>query len=168
MEAVSAAQEGKASACDDMSVANVSPASAFGLVSSSTSDRKDELQIDRFVVTISDQLKDAVDRSFERFKQSVSGLSIEALKQKEGDLRKEIESSFADGSWRSRLPGREILKRFVQSEKIPTNYESFRNQIVTAMTAQNFKPAGMKTIVDKILSGQDASSNRSRRNVAPA
>jgi hypothetical protein len=106
---------------------------------------------DPATLTISSQLRDAIERSLGRFKKSVEeNLTEEKLLNKEAELRKEIESSFGDGSWRDKLPGREILRHFVSVEKVPTNYEAFRNQIVSRMASAGFKPKGMRLVVEKI------------------
>ena len=78
-------------------------------------------------------------------------LTEEKLQKKEAELRKEIEASFVNGTWRSKLPGREILKHFVNAQQVPTNYEVFRNQIVTRMAAAGIKPEGMRKIIASIV-----------------
>lgn len=72
------------------------------------------------------------------------------LVAQEQTFRTEIEQSFADGTWVKKLPGREVLKQFVQLEKVPLSYEIFRNLIVSRMAERGFKPAAMKTVIDKI------------------
>lgn len=112
------------------------------------------LSFDPATLTISTQLKKATDRSFERIKLAMEqDLSEESLLKKEAEIRKEIEASFGDGSWRASIPGREILKQFVQAEKVPTNYEAFRNQIVSRMAASGYKPSGMSKVIQKIRAG---------------
>ncbi|MDT4291889.1 AAA family ATPase [Methylomonas sp. MO1] len=54
-------------------------------------------------------------------------LSEQALKELEQKMRADFEECFADGTWRTNLPGREILKRFVEATKLPVRYEVFRN-----------------------------------------
>jgi predicted ATPase len=112
------------------------------------------LSFDPATLTISSQLAKAAARSFDRIKAATdTELSEEKLLQKEAEIRQEIETSFGNGSWRTSIPGREILKQFVQSEKIPTNYEAFRNQIVSRMAAVGFKPPGMNTVIKKVCEG---------------
>jgi len=112
------------------------------------------LGFDPATLTISSQLNKAAARSFERIKKAMEeDLSEDSLLKKEAEIRQEIEASFGNGSWRSSIPGREILKQFVQSEKIPTNYEAFRNQIVSRMAAAGFKPFGMSEVIRKVRAG---------------
>lgn len=109
------------------------------------------LNFDSATLTISNQLHQAIERSFARMKDVIeSQLSENELLAQESEMRKEIERSFGDGTWRAQLPGREILKQFVHAERVPTNYEAFRNQIVSRMASEGFKPEGMRDIVYKI------------------
>lgn len=97
------------------------------------------------------ELHNAMARSYERIGKVISGEFSEVqLKDKETHYRQEIEQSFADGTWLSRLPGRQILKQFVVLEKLKVPYEVFRNLIVSRMAEIGIKPAGMKEIIDKI------------------
>lgn len=112
------------------------------------------LSFDPATLTISTQLREAVERSFGRLQASVSAtLSAENIGAKESELRKEIEANFADGTWRKTIPGREILKKLVSTEQVPTNYEAFRNLIVSGMALEGFKPQGMKSILEKVRNG---------------
>ena len=81
----------------------------------------------------------------------VNELSEAALLQQEQVFRTEFEQSFADGSWRTNLPGREILRRFVALESLPVGYEVFRNLIVSKMVERGYKPPGMKKVMDAIV-----------------
>jgi hypothetical protein len=63
----------------------------------------------------------------------------------------DIEQSFADGSWKSLLPGREILKAFVHEQRLGIPYEAFRNLVVSRMVDADFRPAGMKAVIDSIV-----------------
>ncbi|MCQ8784162.1 AAA family ATPase [Mangrovibrevibacter kandeliae] len=97
------------------------------------------------------ELRQALERSFDKVSASLSDSLTESnLRQKEEEFKKDIEASFGNGSWLSKLPGREILKQFVSVEGVPTNYEAFRNQIASRMAAAGHKPAGMAAILDKI------------------
>lgn len=102
---------------------------------------------------LSKELVAATTRSFERVKAAVTVTLSEAnLRDKESELRRDVETSFGNGTWRERLPGREILKQFVASEAIQTNYEAFRNQIVSRMASAGHKPQGMQVVIDAIKS----------------
>ncbi|RYE53831.1 MAG: DUF4435 domain-containing protein, partial [Sphingobacteriales bacterium] len=80
-----------------------------------------------------------------------SELSKDALNARELQYRQEFEQSFADGTWMNKLPGRDILKQFVDIEKVSVGYEVFRNLIVARMAQTLYKPAGMKNIIEKII-----------------
>lgn len=103
---------------------------------------------------ISSDLRRAIERSAEKIDMLVSDvLTLNALERKERELRTLIELSFGDGTWKTQLPGRDILKQFVKVEKVPTNYEAFRNQILSAMARDGFQPAGMRSVIEKIQNG---------------
>ncbi|WP_349619884.1 AAA family ATPase [Azospirillum argentinense] len=102
-------------------------------------------------LTIGKELHNAASRTQTRVAATISKeLSEEALVAKEQELRNQIEESFADGTWMRKLPGRDILKQFVQLEGLPVTYEVFRNLLVANMAAIGYKPTGMKSIIDKI------------------
>ena len=112
------------------------------------------LGFDPSTSAVSRELRNAIERSLQRVQAAVSGeLTEQLLAEKEAELRTEIEMSFANGTWRQSIPGREILKNFVRVEKIPTNYEAFRNQLISRMAAAGFKPEGMKTVIDRVRAG---------------
>lgn len=112
------------------------------------------LSFDPSTSAVSAELRNAIERSLQRVQAAISEeLTEPLLAEKEAELRGEIEMSFADGTWRQSIPGREILKNFVRVEKIPTNYEAFRNQLISRMAAAGFKPEGMKAVIDKVRAG---------------
>lgn len=95
----------------------------------------------------------AVSRTFNRTQSIVENELTEAeIVSYEASVRGEIGESFIDGSWRSRLPGREILRSFVARERLPVTYEVFRNLILNRMSERGIQPAGMTEIISKITS----------------
>lgn len=99
-------------------------------------------------------LAKAVDRSVAKIKEAAEGQLTEAnLSARSDELRQVLEKSFADGSWKSNLPGREILKQFVSQEAVPVGYEIFRNLIVSRMVESGHKPAGMAAVIQRVTSG---------------
>ncbi|NPD69786.1 AAA family ATPase (plasmid) [Lichenicola cladoniae] len=110
-----------------------------------------KLGFDPATLTIGNDLSEASNRSADKMRQVVlSDLSKERLNEVEQTFRSDIQQSFATGSWRKKLPGREILKQFVQLENLQ-GYELVRNLIVSRMTEKGVKPAGMKVIIDQIV-----------------
>lgn len=103
-------------------------------------------------LTISRELHGAASRSVARVNAALSErLSEEKLLSEEQKHRTEIEQSFADGTWSAKLPGRDILKRFVAAEKLPVGYEVFRNLVMSKMAERGYKPPGMKKVIDAIV-----------------
>jgi len=102
-------------------------------------------------LTIGNELHKAASRSSNRINELINGhLSEVSLLKLEQAYRTEYEKCFADGTWRSKIPGREILKRFVDLVKMPVGYEVFRNLLVKRMVEISHKPEGMNRIIMKI------------------
>ena len=99
-------------------------------------------------------LAKAVERSAARISEAVRvQLSQPELEARATEFRQILEAAFADGTWKSSLPGREILKQFVAQESLPVGYEIFRNLIVSRMVESDFKPVGMKAVIQKVVEG---------------
>jgi predicted ATPase len=78
-------------------------------------------------------------------------LNEEALGQHETQARGKYVESIADGSWVSRMKGRNILKRFVGKHASSVSYEVFRNLLLSQMKDQGHRPSGMDSVIRKIL-----------------
>lgn len=101
---------------------------------------------------LSGVLSQALTRSLDRVSAiSKSELSEPALRQREDKLRAQYVESIADGTWVSKVRGRDVLKRFV-GKHTSVSYEVFRNLILSQMKDQGYRPIGMETVVKKILS----------------
>ena len=95
----------------------------------------------------------ASERSVERVAEAVrSRISLDALKTHEQTLRNKYTESFADGSWRQSLPGREILKRYVENQQPGIGYEPFKNLVLAQMIDVGHQPLGMKSVIDAVMS----------------
>ncbi len=94
----------------------------------------------------------AVSRSLDRL-QSLSshGLTEEAIKEKESSIRAKYIQALADGSWVKNYRGRDILKRYAGKHVPLVSYEVFRNLVLSKMQDGSFKPAGMQSVVDRII-----------------
>lgn len=104
-------------------------------------------------LTIGKELFAAASRSAERTARLIEGeLSEARLLEAEQSFRTEIEGSFADGTWRKKLPGRDILKQFTAIVGSPVGYEVLRNLIVSRMVQEGYQPEGMKMVIDQISS----------------
>lgn len=115
--------------------------------------RSIDLGFDAKTQSISDGLASAAARSISRITQRAGNSSVSALAAKETELRQNIEGFFTTGTWRSNLPGREILRRFVSQENLPVGYEVVRNLIVSRMVEVGKKPEGMLAIIDRVRHG---------------
>lgn len=103
-------------------------------------------------LTIGSELHNAANKSASKINNlMLETLSEEALKNLEATMRADFEQYFANGTWRTMLPGREILRRFVTESKLSVGYEVFRNLLVKRMSESGYQPEGMKTILLKII-----------------
>jgi predicted ATPase len=110
-----------------------------------------DLRFNPNTLTIAKDLREATERSMQRLNEAMStALAEEEIESVEKRYREEIEHSFATGTWKKDLPGREILKQFGHAERIPIAYEMLRNLIVGKMVESGHKPAGMKAVIDRI------------------
>jgi hypothetical protein len=101
---------------------------------------------------VAGDLHAAARRSVERINAALSNkIDKESLEQQEQFFRNEIEESFRDGSWSKKLPGRDILRRFVHAENLSVGYEVYRNLVTSKMAEDGYKPQGMKAIIDRIV-----------------
>jgi hypothetical protein len=95
---------------------------------------------------------EAIRRSGDRIKATVDEkLSPETLAEWEATLTAEYEAALTDGNWMKRFRGRDILKRFVGRFGNGLSYEHFRELILSKMRDERYQPAGMKEVIDKIL-----------------
>lgn len=109
------------------------------------------LSFDPKLEDVSQALCEAVDRSVTRMNVIVqSNLTHERIEEYRDKIQREIEVSFADGSWLTSLPGREILKIYSTRLPISLGYEPFRNLIVNRMAASGIRPEGMREIMAAI------------------
>lgn len=97
-------------------------------------------------------LYNATKSSFSRFEKVVQELTENELVIKENEGKSIIDKSFSDGNWLKVIPGREILKQYMQVEKLTINYEYFRNLIISKMVEKGYKPEGMRQVICKVVS----------------
>ncbi|PIQ21723.1 MAG: hypothetical protein COW65_07400 [Cytophagales bacterium CG18_big_fil_WC_8_21_14_2_50_42_9] len=97
--------------------------------------------------------REAAERSFDNLKDVLDLLSTEYLSSEEKRIKDEFNLAIADGSWKSKLRGRDILKEFVarNNKELGVPYEKFRNLIINRMRDANFCPNGMSKVIDTIL-----------------
>lgn len=90
----------------------------------------------------SSEILNAADRSLERLNRLRSAtISDENVRAHEAQVREDIETSFADGSWRTKLPGRSILKAYSNQLGTGIGFETLRKMIVNRMVEDGYQPA---------------------------
>lgn len=99
-------------------------------------------------------LSESVSRSFDKLNSICkSDLSESVLRQREVEARAKYVESIADGTWVSKVRGRDVLKRFVGKHASSVSYEVFRNLLLSQMRDQGYRPTGMEAVVKRILAG---------------
>lgn len=112
-----------------------------------------DLGIDPNSKNISESLFNSITRLTNRMNKDVQEkLTIAKLRVQEEKMREEFVNDLSSGEWRKTFRGREILKKFTNQYCNNIPYESFRNLILARMRDNNYRPEGMKTIINKILS----------------
>lgn len=77
-------------------------------------------------------------------------LSQKELLKKEKLISNKYITALKDDSWKLIFNGRKILKSFTNNIQ-GIRYEQFRNLIISKMKNENYKPEGMKKVIDQIL-----------------
>ncbi len=99
-----------------------------------------------------DAIRDALVRSGEKIARIVDvDFSEVAVKKMEADIERRLRSALGTGRWKRDFRGREILRRFAGKFLPGLPYEAFRDGIVARMRDANFRPSGMKQVIDEIL-----------------
>ena len=81
-------------------------------------------------------------------------LTIETLKNDEQAARRRFAADLQAGKWLSTFRGRDVLKQFVADHVSGVNYEAFRDLVLARMRDANFKPEGMKEVLDAIVTSR--------------
>lgn len=100
---------------------------------------------------VSAAISEAIDRSIVRIEQARAlSVSPELLAAKEVELTHRFEADLATDAWRRTFRGRDVLKEFARSRR-KASYEILRALIISRMAHIEFKPSGMKEVVDAII-----------------
>ena len=78
-------------------------------------------------------------------------LSAQQMQDYYEELSERYTTAFSDGSWKTDLPGREILTRYVAVQNPGVGYKPFRNLIISKMADMGHQPEGMKAVITTIL-----------------
>lgn len=102
-------------------------------------------------LTPASELHAAVRRSVQRIQAVLEhGLSENEIEERERRHRQEIEQCFSDGTWIRKIPGRDILRRFVGDQAPSVGYDVLRNMVLSRMVEIGSQPEGMKAIISRI------------------
>ena len=105
---------------------------------------------------ISREVYDSLKRNIDRISNIPNDKYLEQLKQIENQKKKDLNQSFEDDTWKSKIIGRDVLKKFVSemNEKFPRlqfSYKNLRNNVISLMAKEGHKPRGMKKIIEDII-----------------
>lgn len=109
------------------------------------------LSFDPAAENVASEVFAAAERSRDRAVGLFDGpLSVDALTKEEAEIRQSFQLSIDDGSWISRLPGRDILKAY--SNRLPNgiSHETLRIMIVNRMAEEKIVPPGMREVIEQI------------------
>jgi hypothetical protein len=100
-----------------------------------------------------DALMPSIAASVDRLTQAMREvMDADTLREKAAAHEKDLRAAVADGRWIRRLPGREILSRYVQKHLDGVvRYEAFRNLVIDQMADDSYQPPSMKTLLEAIL-----------------
>ena len=106
----------------------------------------------RSVSEVASSLEKTILSSKERIENTVlSQLNLTELKKQEKTFKAKLNQDLQSTKWLRTFAGREILTRFVHDTvNGRIGYVSFRNLVIAAMQEENFKPKGIKLVLDKI------------------
>ena len=83
--------------------------------------------------------------------QLATNLEVDRIRDKVDAVRCALREALKTDEWKKRFRGRDILKIFAGKYVKGMQYRYFRNLIITQMVNSGYQPAGMKTILDKII-----------------
>ena len=127
-----------------------------------------KVETDRTKLNVAECLRDTVESSRLRINKFISDeLSLDNLRLLEKSEKNELEEALTSGAWRQKFRGRNVLKRFLNNNcKGKINYNTFRDLIIARMRDKGFKPAGMQSVLNKVISAatSEAISKKELKN----
>lgn len=100
--------------------------------------------------SFSKELHKSLQVTEKRVSKSFASLSENNLSKIEKQLINEYQDSLKTKEWKKTFRGKAILSLFAGKHIKGTKYEVFINVIINRMKSENFKPIGMKKIIDSI------------------
>lgn len=97
-------------------------------------------------------MRPALTSTFDRLRAAERTLIIdEDLESRAASISASVSEAIESDKWRSDLPGRDILKRFVATHlQGKVNYEAFRYLVIARMVDDDYRPVGMQVVLDQI------------------
>jgi energy-coupling factor transporter ATP-binding protein EcfA2 len=110
-----------------------------------------KIKSDKSKSNIVDRFLDSIKESEVLISSSFTKLKADELTTLYDTYKKELERDLRSDDWRKNFKGRSILTEFVRKNVKDVNYPAFANIIIGCMKNKQYKPQGMKDIIDKIL-----------------
>lgn len=103
---------------------------------------------------LAEALRRAAARSRDRIDDSLrQDLDADRLRDEETRIRAGLMSALEGEGWRAEFRGRDVLNAFVHryNKDLGVRYEAFRNMIVDRMRVAKHRPAGMDSVLQRVL-----------------
>ncbi|WP_370617208.1 AAA family ATPase [Mumia qirimensis] len=98
-------------------------------------------------------IEPALAGTWQRLADIRTALDTEQLRERIANYRESLEVSFEKQSWSVDMPGRSILKRFVDRYLDgKAEYSAFMGVVLDKMADDNYQPPGMLRVIEQILS----------------
>lgn len=92
-----------------------------------------------------------IEASAERLANLMGSLDEPSIDKRLVDARAVLESALEDGTWLTKFPARDVLRRYVERRfNGKVDYSTLRNAIVGKMVATGYEPAGMRAVLKEI------------------
>jgi len=121
---------------------------------------------------IAPALRNAVVDSGARVAEAIDKtLTMKALSKDETVAKRRFAADLRTGKWLCTFRGRDVLKRFVAHHVRGVAYEAFRDLVLARMRDDDFKPEGMRHVLENILAaggqpGKRLQPTKKRRAIA--
>jgi len=89
-----------------------------------------------------------------------STLRKDLIEQQAGQFNREVHAQLSTNEWKKNVSRPGHLTKFIGKYGQGLRYEPFRDLIIARMRDADYKPGGMKAVVDQILTDVWTSGNR--------
>lgn len=109
------------------------------------------LDINKKSQRISKDLSEKINKNKKTYEDISKRFTVDVLNEMEDSFSKEYSTFMDSVEWYKHCIGREVLRDFSKKHIQGTSYTTFVNLIISVMKEDHYKPAGLKSIIDKII-----------------